>query len=129
MYEFRDEAIEALTPRSSRFEAPACNPDDWNFEQLEVTLTDNVTSVVFKEPQYTDSQTENALRNDFLSLAEKLGNNSKVLLDFTGIDAFSGTAIQAIVAFNAKLQNKGSRIALCCLEPTVRAAFFPAAKT
>jgi anti-anti-sigma regulatory factor len=129
MYDFRLEAIEALTPKSTRFDADSSNPDDWQFEVLNVSLADNVTSVTFKESAFSDSQTELNLRNDFSELANKLTNNSKVLLDFSGLESFSPAAIEAVVVLNKKLQNKGSRIALCNLAPNVKAAFFPAART
>lgn len=129
MYDFRLEAMEALTPKSTRFDADPSNPDEWQFEVLDVSLDDTVTSVIFKEEAYGDSQSELSLRNDFATLADKLANNSKVLLDFVSVRSFSTNAIDAIMVLNKKLQTKGSRIALCNLEPDVKAGFFPASRT
>jgi anti-anti-sigma regulatory factor len=53
-----------------------------------------------------------------------LGNDSKVLVDFTGIELFDAAFIDALLLLSKRLRTKGSRIALCCLAPAARAFFF-----
>ena len=124
MFELRDEAVEALTPKSRRVEATASDPSSWTFKRLAVWTSKNVTHVQLTETQYCDAETEKDLRDDVAELAKQLGGDSKVLLDFTGVESFSSTSIDAIVLLNQKLQTKGSMMALCCLGPTVRESFF-----
>jgi anti-anti-sigma regulatory factor len=85
-----------------------------------------VTHVQFNEAKTPGDETLTSLGTDLGHLADILGRDSKVLLDFTGVASFSTASINAIVLFNKKLRTKGSRIALCCLEPTARESFFPA---
>ena len=59
-----------------------------------------------------------------IELADLLGRDSQVLLDFSGVASFNAASISALVQFNKNLQTKGSRIALCCLEPATRESFF-----
>lgn len=46
------------------------------------------------------------------------------LLDFVGAKSFCADAIDELILFNQKLRTKGSRMALCCLDPTVHQSFF-----
>ncbi len=124
MYEFRDEAIEALTPKSARPVAEANAPESWTFKHLAVSCPEGVTHVEFRGAENFGVDTLNDLRQDLEQLADKSVRDSKVLFDFTGVTSFSAPSIDALAQFNRKLQTKGSRIALCCLAPTVHATFF-----
>jgi anti-anti-sigma regulatory factor len=93
---------------------------------LAVSRSAGVTQVRFKEAQTFGEETVSDLRDDFAQLADRLGRDSKVLLDFTGVKSFSAASIGALALFNQKLQTKGSRIALCCLAPAARESFFAA---
>ena len=59
-------------------------------------------------------------------LADMLDRDSKVLFDFAGVVLFGPASFNALVLFNKRLENKGSRIALCSLAPTVRESFLAA---
>jgi anti-anti-sigma regulatory factor len=83
-----------------------------------------VTHVQFTEAGEFGEETVAGLREDFAQLADKLGIDSKVLVDFTGIELFSAAFIEALVLFSKRLRTKGSRIALCCLAPAAREFFF-----
>jgi len=129
MYEFRDEAIQALTPKSERpvtevFAPDTSSPESWNFKYLAVSRPGSVTQVQFTKAQSFGEETLGDLRDDFAQLADKLGKNSKVLVDFTGVESFSSQCIDALALFNQKLRTKGSRIALCCLDTATRESFF-----
>ncbi len=126
MYDFRDEAILAITPRSEKPATEATTPESWIFKHLDVSRSASVTLVQFKEAQAFGEETVSDLRGDFARLAEKLGRDSKVLVDFAGVTSFSAACIDALVLFNQRLQTKGSRIALCCLDPAARESFFVA---
>ena len=124
MYEFRDETIIALTPKIEKPATEATAPESWTFKHLAVSRSASVTHVTFKEAETVGEEAVSNFGGDFAQLADRLGRNSKVLLDFAGVKSFSSTSIDALVLFNQKLQTKGSRIALCCLDPAVRESFF-----
>ncbi len=126
LYEFRDEALEALTSKSSQ---PAVAPapsalDAAELDQVSISNAADVTVVNFKEPPDFTERNLAKLRTDFQKIAERLGGDSRVLLDFTGATAVGPPAIELLTAFNQKLRIKGSRMALCCLAPDVQRAFF-----
>lgn len=127
MYERFDETIDALTPKSGRRSSTPDDPAEWQFHQLDTSLVGVVTHVQFKERNYSEPKIEQQLRADFADLAERLINDSKVMLDFTEVESFSPGSIEAIVLLKQKLRNKGSRIVLACLGPEVRQAFFTTA--
>jgi hypothetical protein len=125
MFEFADEATSALTSKSNRPVAESDHPEWWTFLQLTVTRSAGVTHVHFKPTDRNAAETLAELRKDFTLLADSLVNDSRVLLDFAGRGEFCAASIEALAAFNRKLQAKGSRIALCNLDPVVQASFFP----
>ena len=126
MFEFADEATSALASKSTRPAAESDHPEWWTFLQLTVTRSAGVTHVHFKPTtNLSEEETLAELRKDFALLADSLVNDSRVLLDFTGRSEFCAASIEALAAFNRKLQSKGSRLALCNLDPAVQASFFP----
>lgn len=130
MYDFRDEAIRALTPKIEKPATEATAPESWAFKHLAVSRSASVTHVEFNEATTVGEGTVN-LGSDFAQLSDQLGRDSKVLLDFAGVKVFSSASIDVLVQFKQKLQTKGSRLALCCLDPGVRESFFavPAPQT
>ena len=124
MYEQRDEAIRALTPRSEKTASEVTAPESWTFAHLAVSRVAGVIQVQFKEPRTFDDTTAGGLREDLTRLADLLGRDSKVLVDFSDVASFNAASISALTQFNRNLQIKGSRIALCCLEPATRESFF-----
>ena len=124
IYESREEAIQVLTPKSERTATDATAPESWEFRHLVVSRSAGVTLVQFNEAQDFGDETVAGLRDDFAQLADQLGRDNKILLDFTGVVVFGPAFISAIALFNKKLRVKGSRIALCCLAPGVRESFF-----
>jgi hypothetical protein len=126
MYEFRDEASRALTPKTEKTATEATTPESWTFRHLAVSRCGGVTHVQFKEAKNHGDKTLSSFGADLGHLADMLGRDSKVLLDFTGVASISSASINAIILFNKVLRTKGSRIALCSLEPTARKSFFPA---
>lgn len=123
MYEFRDETIIALTPKIEKPATEATAPESWTFKHLAVSRSASVTHVKFKEVQTVGEETVSNFGGDFARLADRLGRDSKVLLDFAGIKAFSAASIDVLVQFNQQLKTKGSRLALCCLDPATRESF------
>jgi|OpeIllAssembly_1097287.scaffolds.fasta_scaffold216292_1 anti-anti-sigma regulatory factor len=124
IYESLEEATCALTPKLERTARETSALESWTFEHLAVTRSVGVTRVQFKEAGDFNEETIAGLRADFAQLADKLGNDSKVLVDFTGVELFHAAFIDALLLFSKKLRTKGSRIALCCLAPAARAFFF-----
>ena len=131
MYEFRDETIRALTPKIAKASTEVTTPESWAFKNLTVSRSAGVTHVKFKEAQNTAEEAVSRFGSDFSQLADRLGRDSKVLLDFTGLNSINSFSIGTLTRFKQELQSKGSRVALCCLEPAVREAFFvaPSAQT
>jgi len=126
MYEFRDEAISALTPKVARPVTEATDPESWAFKHLAVSRLSCVTLVEFQPVQAFGEETVSDLRKDFTQLADRLARDSKVLLDFAGVVSFIAASIDTLVLFKQTLQTKGSRMALCCLNPATRETFFAA---
>jgi anti-anti-sigma factor len=124
MFELRDEAIRELTSRARKDPTDATASESWTLKQLAVWHYKGLTHVQFREPQAFDEKCANELGQDFAQLAEKLTNDSKVVLDFEGVASFGSASINALILFSKKLQTKGSRMVLCCLEPAVRESFF-----
>jgi anti-anti-sigma regulatory factor len=124
MYEFREEATRALTPQSAHPVTEATVAETWTLEHLDVSRSAQVTHVTFKKPQTFGEETASNLREDFAQLADRLVRNSSVLLDFAGIESFGAASLNALGLFKQKLQTKGSRLALCCLDPAARDCFF-----
>lgn len=124
MYEFRDETIRALTPKIAKPATEATAPESWAFKHLTVSRAASVTHVKFQESPTVGEQTVSNFGSDFAQLADRLGRDSKVLLDFAGVKEFSAASIDVLVQFKQKLQTKGSRLALCCLDAAVRESFF-----
>jgi|TARA_B110000495_G_C23004045_1_gene592901 hypothetical protein len=124
IFDFLQEASDALASKSARVNTYALDPNLWRFRQLDSAIKPSgVVHVTFM--QDTDSESMSDLGGDLTDLSELLTNGSRVLLDFEGVPAIDSDAIINLTEFNDKLQNKGSRVVLCNLEPAVRAAFFP----
>lgn len=124
MYDLRDEAAQAMMPKSGKFATEATAPESWSFAHLEVSRRADVICVQFKVPPSFEDAAATDLRDDLSRLADLLGRDSRVLLDFSGVETFNAASISALIQFNRNLQMKGSRLALCCLAPATREAFF-----
>ena len=127
IYEDRAEAIGALTPQTVKPDAVNANgPLPLDFHHLAVSRWSFVTHVKFKGAMEFPQECEAELRDDFSQLADILGIDSKVLLDFADVKSLSPACIDALVVFDRRLRNRGSRTVLCCLAPDTRASFYPA---
>ena len=124
LYEFRDEATRALPAKSARPVRESAAQESWTFKHLVVSQSASVAHLQFKQPHAFGEETATDLRVDFSQLADRLVRDSKVLLDFVGVKSFCAAAIHELVLFNQKLRTKGSRLALCRLDPTVHQSFF-----
>jgi len=126
MYEQRDEALDALTPRTERSATEITAPETWTFTYLEASRVADKILLRFKGSQVFDDTVIGAFRDDLTRLCGLLGRDSRLLLDFSEVTLFNAAAIRELAQFSRNLQSKGSRIVLCCLEPAVSAAFFDA---
>ncbi len=125
MFDFLAEATRALESKSAQSVEESDDPESWSFDYLLASRSQSVIHVRFKNAECFGSETLSGLRKDFSQLAASLMNDSRVLLDFEGVQEFCADSIETLALFNRKLQSKGSRIALCNLEPSVQASFFP----
>ena len=124
MYEFRKEAVDALTQRSAQPVVETEAPEPWTLKHMAVSRSASVSLVEFKKGQTFEEETEKELREDLTRLADSLTRDSKVIFDFTGVMSISSASIDSLAQFNQKLRIKGSRIALCCIAPDVRQSSF-----
>jgi len=124
MFDFRDEAIRALMPKSDQTVTEATATETWTSAHLAVSRSARVTHVEFKRVQTFGEETVSDLREDFAQLADRLARDSRVLLDFAGVMSFSAASLDLLVLFNQKLRARGSRMVLCSLDPTARECFF-----
>lgn len=125
MYDSRDEAVQALTPRTASSETATDDPAIWNLNVLDASQSASLTLVRFKKSLSGADNPTRDLQKDFAKLTDKLSPGSKLLLDFTDLDAISAASIETLASFNQHLRHRGSRIVLCCLAPEVRSSFFP----
>ena len=126
LFEFLQEASDALASKSARLKTYTLDPDLWRFHHLDAAIMPSgVVHVTFKQQSDSESQPLSDLGKDLADLAAFLTNGSRVLLDFEGVLAFDSDAIIKLTEFHSKLQNKGSRVVLCNLGSEVRASFFP----
>ena len=124
IYEERDEAAWELMPKGNKAAAVAAPVEPWSSQQLDVCLLAGITQVRFKETSLNSDEVLSELKNDFARLGEQLGTNGRALIDFTGVTEVSTALVNELIALNKKLQIKGSRMVLCCLDPNVRASIF-----
>lgn len=125
MFDFRDEAVSALTPKSTRGTVESVDPGLWTFQHFATSRSDGVTLITFKESKSSAEETASKIRDELSLIARSLVNNSRVVMDFGGLPEISPDTIEALALFNRTLQSNGSHLALCNLDPDVRAAFFP----
>jgi hypothetical protein len=126
IFDFVQEACDALASKSARANTYALDPDLWRFRQLDSAIKPSgVVHVTFKQDTDSESESMSDLGRDLTDLAELLTNGSRVLLDFEGLLAIDSDAIIKLSEFQDKLQSNGSRVVLCNLESAVRASFFP----
>ena len=83
-----------------------------------------MTFVAFASPESFGTANLKEIADDLKQLSNALGQHSKVLVDFSGVPSLPEGFIDALVQFNTNLRTKGSRIALCALQPAVREVFF-----
>lgn len=124
MYEQRDEALEALTPRTEKSVTETTAPETWAFTHLEASRVADKIVLQFRGTTTFDDSVILALRDDLTRLNGLLGRDSRLLLDFSGVESFHAASIRELAQFSRNLQSKGSRVVLCCLEPTVVETFF-----
>ncbi len=125
MYEEREEAIRALTPKSVEMDANTLAvPSPLSFSHLDVARGAIVTHVRFKGSGVFPKEIEAELLEDLEKLVAVMEINSKVLLDFEDVESFSPACVNALVVFERKLRNRGSRTVLCSLASDARTSFF-----
>lgn len=126
IYDFLQEASDALASKSACINTYAIDPSQWTFRQLSAELRPTGTvQVTFRPPVAERKDSESDLGKDLTELAELLANASRVLMDFEGVSVFDSNSVNKLAEFDGKLRTRGSRIVLCNLEPGVRASFFP----
>ncbi len=125
MYEFRDEAVTALTPRQVRQKVDSADPSLWTFANFTTSRADAVTLVTFKQAMDTNHESTVKIADELSLIARSLSIDSRVVIDFAGVQEFAPESIEALAQFQGVLQSRGSQVALCNLESDVRASFFP----
>ena len=126
IFETEQEASDALASKSARVNKHALDPDLWRFHQLDVSISPSgVTHVKFKQSKVIGPGVVSELSKDLMDLAGLLTNDSRVLLDFAGVQTFEAEAINKLGELRTKLQSKGSNFVLCNLETEAHASFFP----
>ena len=126
IFDFLQEASDALASKSARVNTYELDPDLWRFCLLDVAIKPSgVVHVTFKQHTDSESKLMSDLGGDLVDLAELLTNGSRVLLDFEGVLEFDSDAIIKLSKFHSKLRQKGSQVVLCNLDSSVHASFFP----
>jgi ABC-type transporter Mla MlaB component len=126
IYSTRDEAGWEIMPKTNKVGNDLVALGKCSFHQLIVSQLAGITQVRYKEADVSTQEMIAQVQDDFAQLADALSGDSRVLIDFTGVQTFDPTGINALIALNRKLQVRGSRMVLCGLESNVRATFFAA---
>ena len=124
IYPSQDEAISELLPKARNAGNSLPVPELGSFEQLIVSQSAGITQVQYKEPAILAQDILTQVQKDFMQLADKLTGDSRVLIDFTGVESFGPAGITALTLFEKRLKVRGSRMVLCSLDTNVRASFF-----
>lgn len=124
MYEFREEAVHALTPKSVPSAANAVATESGTVKHLAVSHSAGVTCVEFQNAESVSDDIVREIKEDFAQLADTLVQHSKVVVDCAGLVLPSSALVDVLLQFKQKLRNKGSRFALCGLAPEARQFFF-----
>lgn len=125
IFDFRDEALRALTPKSVSPVTDSALPKSSTYNYLAISHLAAVTHVEFKRSQALGEETASDLSKDFAQLAANLAIDSKVLLDFSNIKSFCAANVDELVLLNKGLRHKGSRVVLCCLDSEAIEHFYP----
>ena len=120
-----DEAIREVTSRTEKIAPDDSDPDSWTFQHLVVKREVGVTLVHFTAPNLTGDMMP-AIQQDFTLLAERLNKDNRILVDFTDVESANPYLISSLSQFTKKIRNKGSRVVLANLNPSVREVFFAA---
>jgi hypothetical protein len=102
----------------------AALPAAESFQHLVISQAGGVTLVEFKSPATFADVNLKELSDDFSLLTESTERHCKIVMDLAGIETVSPGFVEALVQLHGKLKIRGSRIALCALEPAAREAFF-----
>ena len=124
MFESRDEAVRALTPKFEVADMETAVSESWTLRHLTVSRIGRITHVEFQGATDFGDETINDLREDFAQLSNRLDMDSKVSMDFTGVASFNPASIRVLTEFHEKLRTKGSRMVLSSLDPSARSCFF-----
>ena len=124
VFDFRDEALRALTPKSVTPVTDSTLPKSSTYSYLETSHSAVVTHVEFAKSVALGKETASDLGKDLAQLAADLAIDSKVLLDFTNVQSFCAANVDELVHFNRGLRHKGSRVVLCCLNTVVSEHFY-----
>ena len=126
IYASHDEAAWVLMPKAHKAENGVAASETWSFKHLIVSRLAGITQVQYKDASLLEPEIVAEVQDDLMQLAEQLSGDSRVLIDFTGVQMFGSAGINALIVFNRKLKVRGSRMVLCCLDTNVRASFFAA---
>jgi anti-anti-sigma factor len=85
--------------------------------QFEYEVTAGVLIVRFNTPYLRDDRLIRQLFEQIEQLVE--AGQNRVILNFTGLEAFASYAIGKMIALNAKLAAPPAKLALCGLTPIV----------
>ena len=125
MYDFQDEALQALVPKEASSETDTALPKALNCKHLTVSRTTSVTHVEFKGTQDFGEETVNDISKDFALLLANSDLDSRILLNFANVKSICAACIEVFIHFSKSLRHKGSRVVLCCLDVEARKCFFP----
>jgi hypothetical protein len=124
IYETVDEGIQELVARGEKAAPSFPDSESWRFTLLDVKCEAGLTLVRFKQPRLDTPQIAAEVSDDFSKLEGFLTRDSRVLLDFTGVESVNPNLLTALALFDKRLRIKGSRIVLCSIGQNVRESFW-----
>lgn len=125
MFDSYNEAVATLNVRP-RAQPRNLNALEMSFANLTVKQSENFVRVALRQTDVNEEQPACPFAKDLSLLAELLHNDSRVVLDFEGVEQFSAASVESLKTFYRQLKSKGSRLVLCNIEPSVKPTFYPA---
>lgn len=77
--------------------------------------------VSFRSKRLIDEMTIRDLGRDLLALAE--GETGRLILNFQGVETIASTMLGKLITLDRKLRERGQRLVLCRLEPSLQDVF------
>lgn len=118
------EAVQALAPRGNQVDDLSTELAALTLNHISASYEKGLAHVAFPKTKNLEFEQLAELRADLSSLTELLPRDCRIVVDFQGIESLDVRVIEVFVLWCKHLKNRGSRMVICQLAPSVYEAFF-----